>query len=150
MRVGPEVPRTQDDGEVAVGQDTTSVGPASSSERAVSAPAPAPGRPPTTLASSSECAPGAAPLNRSAAASPSDRSHAVASSRTEPEPEQTHAGSSDTVDDDPPSRSDRVARIRAAVASGNYPVDLDKLAEKIVEREALAAGKRNPNDDNSS
>lgn len=48
------------------------------------------------------------------------------------------------------SRSERVARIRAALRSGSYPIDLDRLAEKIVEREMPAPAASDPNDDNNS
>lgn len=48
----------------------------------------------------------------------------------------------------PISRSERVAQIRDALRTGNYPVDLDTLAEKIMERELLAPVKSDPSDDN--
>jgi len=52
--------------------------------------------------------------------------------------------------DDNLSRSERIARLRAALLSGNYPVDLDKLAEKIVQGKRLAPLANDPNDDNDS
>lgn len=36
---------------------------------------------------------------------------------------------------DAPAASDRVARIKAEIESGGYPIDFEKLAEKILDDE---------------
>lgn len=137
MRVGPEVPGTLNDREVTPARDVAT--PADTDAQAAEATAitSVPPEPRAQMPPVEPCGHAVKPAEASGPATgPSSTS------------DQSPTGGDRRPT--PPARSERVAKIRAAIATGNFPIDLDKLAEKIVEREVLAAGKRDPSDDNSS